>query len=65
MTVLQAAGRAGLFRNLEICSLPAEVIAATCRPCLPHLDSLVVNDFEIGALAGATTVRDGKTDIPA
>lgn len=65
VTVLKAAGRHGLFRNLEICSLPAEVIAATCRPSLPHLDSLVINDFEIGALAGTTTVRDGRTDVAA
>jgi sugar/nucleoside kinase (ribokinase family) len=65
VSVLKAAGKHGLFRNLEICSLPAEVIAATARPCLPHLDSLVINDFEIGALAGLPTVRDGRTDIPA
>lgn len=65
VSVLKDAGRHGLFRNLEICSLPAEVIAATCRPALPHLDALIINDFEIGALAGTTTVRDGKTDIAA
>jgi sugar/nucleoside kinase (ribokinase family) len=65
VSVLKDAGKYGLFRNLEICSLPAEVIAATCRPALPHLDSLVINDFEIGALAGTTTVMDGKTDIAA
>jgi sugar/nucleoside kinase (ribokinase family) len=65
VTVLKAAGAAGLFRNMEICSIPAEIIAATAGPCLPHLDALVVNDFEIGALAGIATVRDGRTDVAA
>src|SRR5208337_1015357 len=32
----------------------------------PHLDALIVNDFEIGALAGRETRRaDGSTDAAA
>jgi sugar/nucleoside kinase (ribokinase family) len=41
-------------------------LAELGRPCLPHLDMLVVNDFEIGALAGRETRRsDGATDVGA
>ena len=44
----------------------AERLAELGRPCLPHLDYLVVNDFEIGALAGVATRRaDGSTDVAA
>ena len=33
---------------------------------MPHLDFLIVNDFEIGALAGVATRRaDGSTDVAA
>ena len=38
----------------------------SAAPCLPHLDFLIVNDFEIGALAGVATRRaDGSTDVAA
>jgi sugar/nucleoside kinase (ribokinase family) len=41
----------------------AERLAELGRPCLPHLDCLIVNDYEIGALAGRETRRaDGSTD---
>jgi len=42
----------------------AERLAELGRPCLPHLDYLIVNDYEIGALAGLKTRRaDGTTDV--
>jgi sugar/nucleoside kinase (ribokinase family) len=65
VSVLKRAGAAGLKRNMEICSIPAETIARIGRPCLPHLDYLVINDFEIGALAGIPTTPSGATDIEA
>jgi len=44
----------------------ADVLADLGRPCLPHLDYLIVNDYEIGALAGRKTRRpDGSTDHAA
>jgi sugar/nucleoside kinase (ribokinase family) len=44
----------------------AERLAELGRPCLPHLDWLIVNDYEIGALAGRETRRpDGSTDLAA
>ena len=42
-----------------------ERLAALVRPCLPHLDYLIVNDVEMGAIAGIATLRDGTTDVAA
>lgn len=63
VTVLKKAKAAGLATNLELCSIPAERINAIVRPCLPHLDLLVVNDFEIAAIDG--TAPDATSDTDA
>ncbi len=64
--VLAKAKRAGLITNLELMTIPAARLAELARPCLPHLDALIVNDFEIGAIAGRETRRpDGSTDPAA
>ena len=34
-------------------------------PCLPYLDTLIVNDFEIGAIAGIKTTDDHATEVDA
>ncbi len=61
--VLRRARASGLAANLELMTIPAARIAELARPCLPHLDTLIVNDYEIGALAGRSTRRaDGTTD---
>lgn len=65
VATLIAARAAGFLTSLELASVAPERIAALVRPCLPHLDYLVVNDVEIGALAGMTTLRDGGTDVDA
>ncbi len=66
VAVLKAARSAGLKTNLELMTTSAERLAELGRPCLRHLDYLIVNDFEIGALAGvATRGPDGKTDVAA
>ena len=65
VSVLRRARAAGLVTNLELVSVPPARLAALVRPCLPHLDLLVVNDSEIGALGDAVTVSDGITDVPA
>jgi sugar/nucleoside kinase (ribokinase family) len=65
VTVLKRAQRAGLMTNVELVSIAPEKIAAVGRPFLPCLDLLIVNDVEIGALAGIQTVRDGRTDVAA
>ncbi|MFO1147914.1 MAG: carbohydrate kinase family protein [Alsobacter sp.] len=61
--VLRRARKAGLMTNVELVSIEPEAIAAVGRPLLPHLDLLVVNDVEIGGLAGVTTVVDGHTQL--
>lgn len=65
VTVLKQARAAGLLTNLELVSVAPERIASLARPCLAHLDLLVVNDVEIGALAGERTWHEGGTDVAA
>jgi sugar/nucleoside kinase (ribokinase family) len=66
VAVLRKARAAGLTANLELMTTHAERLAELGRPCLPHLDCLIVNDYEIGALAGRETRRaDGSTDLNA
>ena len=65
VAVLKKARGAGIKTNLELVSVTPERIAALARPCLPHLDFLIVNDTEIGAIAGETTATDGVTDVEA
>lgn len=63
--VLRLARAMGILTNLELFSISPDRIASLVRPCLPHLDYLVVNDVEIGALAGMSTSSDGITDVAA
>jgi sugar/nucleoside kinase (ribokinase family) len=65
VAVLKQARAAGLRTNMELASIPPARLLDLLRPCLPHLDTLIVNDHEIGALAGEATVRDGVTDVDA
>jgi sugar/nucleoside kinase (ribokinase family) len=65
VAVLRKARAAGLETNLELCSIPVERLRALARPCLPHLDLLIVNDFEIAAIAGAGIAAGGATDVGA
>lgn len=65
VAVLRAAKAAGLETNLEMLQIAPERLRALVEPCLGLLDTLVVNDFEIGALADRRTVRDGATDVDA
>lgn len=65
VAVLRGARAAGLMTNLELASLPPRRLAALVLPCLPHLDLLVVNDTEIGALSGETTTSEGRSDVDA
>jgi sugar/nucleoside kinase (ribokinase family) len=63
VTVLRRARNIGLQTNLELFSIAPDRIANLVRPCLPHLDYLIVNDFEIGALARLQTSSDGVTAV--
>ena len=63
-TVLRKARRAGLATNLELVSTAREKVRAFGRSCAPHLDLMIVNDYEIGAVADVET-RDAKGAVPA
>lgn len=65
VAVLKQARAAGLATNLELVTVDRDKLARLARPCLPYLDTLIVNDFEVGALNGSTTVTDGVTDAAA
>src|ERR1700722_1842670 len=65
VAVLKAARASGLQTNLELMTTARERIADLTRPCIPYLDTLVVNDFEIGAVAGIETRVEGQTDFAA
>ncbi|MCQ4628969.1 carbohydrate kinase family protein [Shinella sp. CPCC 100929] len=65
VAVLKKARAAGLETNLELASIEKSLMAALVAPCLPHLDFLIVNDMEIGAIAGVETVGAEATDRQA
>jgi sugar/nucleoside kinase (ribokinase family) len=65
VAVLRKAKAAGLSTNFELVMIEPQRLAGILHPCLPHLDTLVANDWEIGALAGEATYREGVTDIAA
>ena len=65
VAVLKKAKAAGLMTNIELVSIAPQRTAALAQPCLPYLDLMVVNDHEIGAVAGETTVTAQGTDVEA
>jgi sugar/nucleoside kinase (ribokinase family) len=65
VTVLKRARAAGLKTNMELASIDPELLAKLVRPCLAHLDLIIVNDSEIGALSGIDTLPGGVTDVAA
>ena len=62
VAVLKKARAAGLKANIELVSVEPEKIRAASLPLLPFLDTLIVNDYEAGALAEVETIRNGVTD---
>ena len=58
--VLRMARAAGLKTNLELVSTQREKVARFGRSCLPHLDLMVVNDYEIGCVADMETREAGR-----
>lgn len=65
VTVLKRARDAGMETNLELVAADEAEIRRLALPCLPWLTTLVVNDHEIGAMAGLATVTQGATDARA
>lgn len=62
VTILKNARTAGLETNVELVSIEGGRVRQICHPCLPYLDTLIVNDHEIGGLSAMPTIRDGRTD---
>jgi sugar/nucleoside kinase (ribokinase family) len=63
ITILKKARAAGLKSNLEMASFDVTLISNVVRPMLPHLDSLIINDFEAAAISGKRTIENGLTNI--
>ena len=66
--LLRRAQAAGLHTNMELVSVEPGRIAEVALPCLPYLDSIVINELEAGALTGIDTsapTADGAVDWPA
>ena len=65
VAILKAARALGMATNLELVSIEPERQRSLCLPTLPLLDTLIVNDHEIGSLAGLDTLPGGATDAGA
>ncbi len=66
--ILARAQAAGMHTNMELVDLPADRQLDMAGPCLPHLDSLVINELEAGALTGIDVrapAADGEIDWDA
>ncbi|MDP2081170.1 MAG: carbohydrate kinase family protein [Pseudotabrizicola sp.] len=63
VTVLKAAQAVGIETNMELCSIAPEKLAKIVRPCLPHLDYLIINDFEMAAISGNPTVAAEAANV--
>jgi sugar/nucleoside kinase (ribokinase family) len=62
VAILKKARAIGLKPNIELVSVEPEKIRAAALPLLDHLDTLIINDYEAGALAGIETIKNGATD---
>jgi len=66
--LLKRGQAAGLHTNMELVDLPGERMTEVVAPCLPFLDSLVINELEAGSLTGLHAPvpgPDGPVDWPA
>jgi sugar/nucleoside kinase (ribokinase family) len=64
-SVLKKARAAGLQTNMELVSIEPEKIRHTAEAFLGFLDMLVINDVEVGAIAGIETVTNGTANFAA
>lgn len=51
VAVLADAKEQGIATNLELVSIDAPLIRELALPCLPYVDSLIINEYELGALS--------------
>ncbi|GAA4401724.1 carbohydrate kinase family protein [Fodinibacter luteus] len=60
--LLERAQVAGIRTNLELVSLDPARMAEVAAPCLPHLDTIVINDLEAAALLGSDLAAEGADE---
>ncbi len=65
VAVLKKAQAAGLHTNIEMVSIDPYRNRELCLPCLPYLDTLIINDHEAGGLVCMDTLVDGVTNVAA
>ena len=58
VAVLASAKSKGIATNLELVSISEAEIQALALPCLPFLDSLIINEYELSALSGITLTEE-------
>ena len=63
--VLKRARAQGLQTSIELMSIAPQRLFDLARPILPHLDYLIVNDFEIGAVTGIETRTGDVANVNA
>lgn len=66
--LLEGAQAAGIRTNMELASLDPALLAELARPCLPHLDTVIINELEASALTGVDVSApnvDDAVDWPA
>ena len=64
VAVLKAAQQSGIQTNLELVSVEAGKIREIALPCIPWLNTLIVNEYELGAVAGVDLCQaDGSLDL--
>ncbi len=65
VSILRKAKDAGMKTNIEMVSIDPERNRELALPCLPFLDSLIINDYEAGCLTELNTVENGRVNIDA
>lgn len=65
VAVLKKARALGLEPNMEMVSVEPEIIRAAGRPLLDHLNTIIINDYEAGALTEIQTLGNGIADHEA
>lgn len=63
--VLKMAREAGMRTNMEMVFADADFIRPVVRPCLPLLDSIIINEVEGKAVSGVAIRKDGIVDWDA
>lgn len=53
----------GFKTSVDLVSEDSDRFAAVVRPILPHLDYLIINEFEAGRSTGVQVTVDGKNDL--